>query len=310
MKLKKIKFLTGNQNLLLIIFSILIIAIFNISFNKTKQLKGYSGNFLIFNNLETSNYLLSEKITQNLEKSAHQIINKIIENRVHLLSLENCQFKKKSDLITKINLNVEKNFNTFSLFYQISPVKDVLKCKESIIETIENKLKFLIDKELEKYNNELRYIELLENNELKKYTNELIRIETLEKNMIEIRDNEYDDQKTTFSERIQMDQILFQLNNRKVEINNIIKILSGKEDVTFIDEKFFKLQELKEKKNKLTSIIEILSDKNNIITEEFSSFQNSETRIINIKFVGNILIIILITFIYLIMIFIKNKKII
>lgn len=309
MKLKRIKFLTGNQNLLLIIFSILILSIFNISFDakKFKGAKGVSGNFLIFNNLETSNYLLSEKITKNLENSAHQIIKKIIANRAHTLSLEDCKFLKKSDLITKINLNVEKNFNTFSVFYQISPVEDVIKCKESIYEIINSRLKTIIDSELTKIKNEVRYIERFEIRELKKYSNELVRIETLEKNMFEIRDNEYNDQKTTFSERIQIDQILFQLNNRKVELHNIIEILSGKEDVGFIDEKFFKLIE---KKNKLTSTIEILSDKNNIISEEFSNIQNSETRIINFKFVGNVLIIILITFVYLIMIFIKNKKII
>jgi len=306
MKLKRIKFLTGNQNLLLIIFSILIFSIFNISFD-AKKFKGVSGNFLIFNNLETNNYLWSEKITKNLENSAHQIIREIIEKRAHTLSLEDCKFFKKSDLITKINLNVEKDFNNFSLFYQISPVEDVIKCKESIYKIIISRLQTVIESELTKFKNEVRYIERFEISELKKYTNELSRIETLEKNMFEIRDNEYDNQNTTFSERIQMDQILFQLNNRKVELNNIIEILSGKEDVTFIDEKFFKL---KEKKNKLTSIIEILSDKNNIITEEFSSIQNSETRIINFKFAGNVLIIILMIFIYLIMIFIKNKKII
>ena len=204
----------------------------------------------------------------------------MIEKRVHLLSLKNCKFKKKSDLVTKIDLVLERNLDKTSIRYLISPVEDVLKCKESIYETIVIKLKTLIDNELEKYNNELRYIELLENNELKKYTSELLKIDILENNELKKYNNELlkielleanidkmldvkgNREKLTILEKFQLDERLFELKNRKNRLNNMIEILSGKENTAFLDERLF---ELKNRKNRLKDMIEILSDKENTV---------------------------------------------
>ena len=389
MKLKKIKFLTNQQNIFLILVVIFIIFIFNISFDAKKKLEGLSGNFLILNKLQPYNYissslLKSRDITKVLEDNAFFTIQKMIEKRVHLLSLKNCKFKKKSDLVTKIDLVIEKNLGNISVRYLISPVEDVLKCKESIYETIVIKLKTLIDNELEKYNNELRYIELLENNELKKYTSELLKIDILENNellkiellqnmeqqglkdelrkielleknelkkynkellkielleanidkMLDVKGNR---EKLTILQKFQLDERLFELKNRKNRLNNMIEILSDKENTVFLDEKLFELKnkknrlknmieilsdkentvflneklfELKHKKIRLNNVIEILSDKRNIVSDDLSSAYEFEARNINYRFIGNTLIVILLIFLYLLILLIKNKKII
>ena len=355
MKLKKIKFLTNHQNLLSILFAIFVIFIFNISFNETVRLKGSSGNFIILNKLQPYNYWKSQNITKVLEDNAFVIVKKMIEKRVHLLSLKNCKFKKKSDLVTKIDLVLEKNLGKTSLAYVISPVEDVLKCKESISETIASKLKFLIDSELDKFNNELLYIELLENNELKKYNNELLKIELLENNELKkynkellkikaLENNIYklldikgNPEKLTILQKFQIDERSFELKNRKNRLNNMIEILSDKENTVFLDERLLDLRnrknrlndmieilsdkentafldekffKLKNKKIRLNNIIEILSDEKNTVFDELSSTYEFEGRNINYRFIGNTLIITLLIFIYLLILFIKNKKII
>ena len=384
MKLKQIKLLTNQQNIFLILFVIFIIFIFNISFDAKKKLEGLSGNFLILNKLQPYNYLKSQNVTKVLEDNAFYTIQKMIEKRVHLLSLKNCKFKKKSDLVTKIDLVLERNLDKTSIRYLISPVEDVLKCKESIYETIVIKLKTLIDNELEKYNNELRYIELLENNELKKYTSELLKIDILENNellkiellqnmeqqglkdelrkielleknelkkynkellkielleanidkMLDVKGNR---EKLTILQKFQLDERLFELKNRKNRLNNMIEILSDKENTVFLDEKLFELKnkknrlknmieilsdkentvflneklfELKHKKIRLNNVIEILSDKKNIVSDDLSSAYEFEARNINYRFIGNTLIVILLIFLYLLILLIKNKKII
>ena len=108
MKLKQIKFLTNRQNLLSILFAIFVIFIFNISFNETKKLEGLSGNFLILNKLEPYNYFRTQNVTKVLEDNTFHAVQRMIEKRVHLLSLKSCKFKKKSDLVTKIVLILEK----------------------------------------------------------------------------------------------------------------------------------------------------------------------------------------------------------
>ena len=360
MKLKKIKFLTNQQNIFLILVVIFIIFIFNISFDAKKKLEGLSGNFLILNKLQPYNYissslLKSRDITKVLEDNAFFTIQKMIEKRVHLLSLKNCKFKKKSDLVTKIDLVIEKNLGNISVRYLISPVEDVLKCKESIYETIVIKLKTLIDNELEKYNNELRYIELLENNELKKYTNELLKIDILENNELKKYNNELlkielleanidkmldvkgNREKLTILQKFQLDERLFELKNRKNRLKDMIEILSNKENTVFLDEKLFELKnkknrlknmieilsdkentvflneklfELKHKKIRLNNVIEILSDKRNIVSDDLSSAYEFDAININYRFIGNTLIVILLIFLYLLILLIKNKKII
>ena len=278
MKLKKIKFLTNHQNLLSILFAIFVIFIFNISFNETVRLKGSSGNFIILNKLQPYNYWKSQNITKVLEDNAFVIVKKMIEKRVHLLSLKNCKFKKKSDLVTKIVLVLENNLGKTAVRYVISPVEDVLKCKESISETIASKLKFLIDSELDKFNNELLYIELLENNELKKYNNELLKIELLENNELKkynkellkikaLENNIYklldikgNPEKLTILQKFQIDERSFELKNRKNRLNDMIEALSDKENTAFLDER---LLDLRNRKNRLNDMIEILSDKEN-----------------------------------------------
>lgn len=275
MKLKKIKFLNMKINLLFTIFVVLIISIFNIYFNETKKfnnVKGISGSFIVLNKLEPYHYLRSKNITQVLEERAFLTINQIIQKRIHTLSLENCKFSKKSDLITKMNLAVEKNLGKITVMYQIGPVEDALKCKESLIETISSKLQILIDRELIKYNNELSYIEILEKNIYK-----LLKIEGPTENIVDLFQNQ---PKLTIFEKLKIDEQLFELKNREIRLNNIIRILS---------------------------------DKNNIIYEEFSTdLQNGglEVNNINYRFVGNILIIILVVTIYTLILFLKNKKII
>ena len=104
-----------------------------------------------------------------------------------------------------------------------------------------------------------------------------------------------------------LDERLLDLRNRKNRLNDMIEILSDKENTAFLDEKFFKL---KNKKIRLNNIIEILSDEKNTVFDELSSTYEFEGRNINYRFIGNTLIITLLIFIYLLILFIKNKKII
>ena len=276
MKIKKTKFLTTNQNFLFIIFSVFLISILNIGLNEKNKLKfidGISGNFIVLNKLQPYHYLKSRNITQVLEERAFLTVNQIIQKRYHTLSLKNCKFSKKTDLITKINMAVEKNLGKISVKYQISPVEDVLECKESIFETIINNLQILIDKELIKYNNELEYIGSLEKNIYK-----LLKIEGPKENIVDLFQNQPE---LTIFEKLQIDEKLFELKTRE---------------------------------SRLKDIIEIVSNKNNIIYEEYSStsYVDGEfpVKSINFRFIGNALLIISLISIYLLVIFLKNKKII
>ena len=295
MKLKQIKFLTNRQNLLSILFAIFVIFIFNISFNETKKLEGLSGNFLILNKLEPYNYFRTQNVTKVLEDNTFHAVQRMIEKRVHLLSLKSCKFKKKSDLVTKIVLVLENNLGKTAVRYVISPVEDVLKCKESISETIAIKLNTLIENELEKYNNELLYIELLENNELKKYNDELVKIELLEKNellKIELLKNnelkKYNDElvKIELLEKNELKKYNKELLKIKAIEKNIDKLLDIKgnpEKLTIlqkfqIDERSF---ELKNRKNRLNDMIEALSDEKDTVflDERLFDLRNRKNRL-------------------------------
>jgi hypothetical protein len=174
----KLKLLTLKKNFLIIIIVLFCLGIFNIYFNlsnlKDKNLKdnGITGSLIIFEDLD-QNYYYPEKTLREITDRTFITINRLIEKRENLISLKNCSFSKKTDLVTKIIINTEKNLNHVIVNYEIKPVKNVINCKNSIVELFKNTLKNeVILNQIIKIKNQLTNYQ----NELTNYQNTLTQV--------------------------------------------------------------------------------------------------------------------------------------
>lgn len=212
---KKIKFLNLHQNLLLFLFFISIFLILNIYIGKyinKENLKGAKGIFVVLTNIEYVSPILEQKFDPVVAKIIDRtfyLTSELIENRATLLSLKNCNFSKVSDLVTKINLEVRKNISEIVIKYEIRPVKNMMKCQESIYDLFLRNIKLYINKEILKLNNELPGI-------------------TLKKNIIK----SIDTNKIQFSfEKILINEKISELENLEKKIKNIISALSNDDNL-------------------------------------------------------------------------------
>lgn len=138
---KKIKYLNRKEFFTIFVFFIFSIFSYNIFTLKQSENTKQGGHteilqemivtFSLFSTIYADKKLSSfliDPVFKQMRSDTLLDVKSFIDNRTKIISLDDCQYRKKSDIITKLNFSWTEFFLETALNVTIRPVKNVEKC--------------------------------------------------------------------------------------------------------------------------------------------------------------------------------------